>query len=83
MRDLEDQLRRKAANSFVPPSANPPGAPKPVPKKPTGRKRGAQPKHPPSNRLRLPPERLPYLVEAVCTHRAAALPQSHLQSAGR
>ena len=54
VRDLEDQLGRNATNSSLPPSANPPGAPKLPPKTPTGRKTGAQPGHPAHLRRRLP-----------------------------
>ena len=67
VRDLQARLGTNASNSSLPPSANPPGAPKPVQKKPTGRKRGAQPKHPPKNRLRLPPERLQHVIPLVPT----------------
>src|ERR1700737_2796664 len=72
--DLESQLREfqirlglNATNSSLPPSANPPGAPKPVQKKPTGRTRGAQPNHPPHNRTRLPPERVQHVIPLVPT----------------
>ena len=68
VRDLEDQLRRNATNSSLPPSANPPGAPKLPPKKPTGRKSGAQPGHPAHLRRRLPPERLRHTRDFVPRH---------------
>jgi transposase len=67
LRDLEARLGSNATNSSVPPSANPPGAPAPVQKKPTGRQRGAQPKHPPRSRLRLPRQRLQHLIPLVPT----------------
>jgi transposase len=62
LRDVEGQLREararlgtNATNSFVPPSANPPEAPKPVTKKRTGNPSGGQPGHPARLRQRLPP----------------------------
>ena len=63
--ELESQLREalarlgtNATNSSVPPSANPPGAPKPVTRKRTGKKPGGQPGHPARLRQRLPRERI-------------------------
>jgi transposase len=58
VRDLEARLGPNASNSSIPPSVNPPQAPAPVQKQPTGRKPGGQPGHIPHLRLRLPPERL-------------------------
>ncbi|SRR5579871_2012713 len=46
-RDLLGRLGQNATNSSLPPSANPPQAPKPVVKEKTGKKSGAQPGHPP------------------------------------
>jgi transposase len=43
--ELEETTRTNALNSSLPPSANPIGAPRPVSKRPTGRKRGAQVGH--------------------------------------
>jgi transposase len=68
VRDLEDQLGRNATNSSLPPSANPPGAPKLPPKTPTGRKTGAQPGHPAHLRRRLPPQRLQHTRDFVPRH---------------
>ena len=68
VRDLEAQLGRNATNSSLPPSANPPGAPKLPPKTPTGRKTGAQPGHPAHLRRRPPPERLPHTRDFVPRH---------------
>jgi len=45
VRELEERGRVNASNSSLPPSANPIGAPRPVTKRPTGRKRGAQVGH--------------------------------------
>ncbi len=73
--DLEAQLREalarlgaNATNSSVPPSANPPQAPKPVVKTPTGKKSGAQPGHRAHLKRRLPPERLTRTVPFVPRH---------------
>lgn len=45
VRELEETTRTNAANSSLPPSVNPIGAPRPVTKRPTGRRRGAQVGH--------------------------------------
>jgi transposase len=77
LRDLHARLGTNASNSSLPPSANPPGAPKPVVKKATGRKPGAQPGHTPNARLRLPPERLAHVIALVphrCERCRAPLP---------
>jgi transposase len=75
--ELRSQLNRNSSNSSSPPSVDPPGAPKPVIKTPTGRKPGGQPGHPGRHRHRLPPERVtkivPY-VPAICTHCQTPLP---------
>jgi transposase len=62
VRELQQRLGINASNSSLPPSANPPQAPKPVAKKRTGRRPGGQPGHPPRLRQLLPPERV------TCTH---------------
>jgi transposase len=77
VRDLKARLGQNASNSSLPPSANPSGAPKPVVKKPTGRKPGGQPGHPPHMRVRLPFKRLKeviHYVPKVCEDCQAALP---------
>jgi transposase len=77
VRDLKARLGQNASNSSLPPSANPPDAPKPVVKTPTGRKPGGQPGHPPHLRLRLPPERLQqtiHYIPQVCEECQAVLP---------
>jgi transposase len=68
VRDLQARLGVNASNSSLPPSANPLGAPKPVVKKPTGRRPGGQPGHEPHLRCRLPAERLAEVVPFVPTH---------------
>jgi transposase len=57
VRDLQARLGQNSSNSSLPPSANPPGAPKPVAKK-TGRRPGGQPGHPARLRHLLPAERV-------------------------
>jgi hypothetical protein len=52
VRDREARLGENVSNSSLPPSANPPDAPKPVVKKRTGRKVGGQPGHRGLSRLR-------------------------------
>jgi transposase len=68
VRDLEERLGRNSSNSSLPPSADPPAAPAPVVKQPTGRKAGAQPGHPAHLRQRLPAERLQHVRPLVPTH---------------
>src|SRR5262245_25352515 len=68
LRDLQARVGANASNSSLPPSANPPGAPTPVVKEATGRKRAAQPGHEPHARLRLPPQRLAHVI-ALVPHR--------------
>jgi transposase len=77
LHELRVQLTRNSSNSSSPLSADPPGAPKPVVKTPTGRKPGGQPGHQGHHRRRLPPERVnqivPYLP-TICDHCQALLP---------
>jgi transposase len=65
VRDLTARLGTNASNSSTPPAANPPQAPKPVTKAPTGNKPGGQPGHPAHLKRRLPPERLTRTVSLV------------------
>jgi transposase len=67
-RDLSARLGTNATNSGTPPSANPPDAPKPVTKAPTGNRPGAQPGHPAHLKHRLPPERLTRTIAYVPRH---------------
>jgi transposase len=56
---MRERLTRNANNSSTPPSRNPLDAPPPnTGRKPSGRKRGGQPDHPPANRQRVPREQL-------------------------
>jgi transposase len=66
--DLEARLGTNSSNSSVPPSANPLDAPKPVAKKKSKRRRGAQPGHPPHLKRLLPPERVNHTVVFRPTH---------------
>ena len=75
VRQLEARLGKNASNSSLPPSANPPQAPPPVVKTPTGKKRGAQPGHPPLLRQRLPPQRVPKSSTSCPRPAAAAKPR--------
>jgi transposase len=77
VRDLQARLGVNATNSSLPPSTNPPAAPKPVTKAPTGKKRGAQPGHSPLLRRRLPAQRVSRAVvfaPAHCDRCRAPLP---------
>src|SRR5437016_736738 len=68
VRDLLARLGTNSANSSVPPSANPLGAPKPVVKKKSQRKRGGQPGHPPHLKQLLPSERVNEFKPFVPSH---------------
>jgi transposase len=67
VRDLLAQVGRTASNSSLPPSANPPAAPKPVVKDRTGRAPGGQPGHAPGQRVRLPADRVQQVIDHVPT----------------
>lgn len=74
---LGERVRRNSSNSSMPPSSNPPDAPKFPKKKPSGRKRGGQPGHPPQPRSWLPAEQVDEviaLVPKVCADCQAPLP---------
>src|SRR5262249_60766160 len=68
VRALQARLGQNASNSSLPPSSNPPHAPKPVVKKRTGKQTGGQPGHLGLSRLRLPPERGQHTIPLVPTH---------------
>ena len=79
IRELKARLNTHSGNSSLPPSANPPGVPKPPPKPPTGRKSGGQPGHPGHTRLRLPRERVSQTLHHVperCEACGAGLPSN-------
>jgi transposase len=63
--ELEARLATNATNAGIPPSANPPDAPKLPPKKPTGKKPGGQPGHTAHLKRRLPPARVNQVVTFV------------------
>ena len=65
VRDLNARLGTNATNSGLPPSANPPGAPKPVTKARTGKRPGGQPGHAAHLKRRLPPGRVDKVVTFV------------------
>src|SRR5438034_4318628 len=65
---LEARSGANSSNSSLPPSANPLGAPKPVVKQKSKRKRGGQRGHPPHRKELLPPERVDHLVPFVPDH---------------
>jgi transposase len=77
VRDLKAKLNTHSGNSSLPPSANPPSAPKFPPKPPTGRKPGGQPGHKGHSRVRMPAERVNEVVRyipATCQRCKAPLP---------
>jgi len=79
LREARGEVRATARNSSLPPSANPPGAAKPVVKKPTGRPTGAQRGHQGHGRKLLPPEQVDHIVQyrpTECERCGTALPPS-------
>ena len=77
VRELLAQLQRNSSNSSTPPSANPLDAPKPVAKRPTGRRPGGQTGHRGHHRVRLPADRVNEIVTyvpSICTGCQAPLP---------
>ncbi len=68
IRDLNARLGQNASNSSLPPSANPPSAPKPVVKKRTGRRTGGQPGHLGRTRVRLPASRVAHVIPLIPSH---------------
>jgi transposase len=61
--ELERRLNRSSRNSSLPPSQDPPSAPKRPGWKGSGRKRGGQPGHEGRHRRLLPPEQVDEIVE--------------------
>lgn len=86
VKELEERLSINATNSSLPPSANPRWAPKPVAKKPTGRKRGAQIGHKGHGRKLLDSQAVDDRIEyrpSVCTHCQASLEHQPAELVGR
>lgn len=78
LRQQRERSGRNSSNSSIPPSSNPVDAPRTkTPKEPSGRHRGGQPRHPPTNPGVMPPEALtePPLVcrPETCAHCQAPL----------
>jgi transposase len=74
---LEQRLGNHSGNSSIPPSANPPHAPRPKPKAPSKRRRGGQPGHQGHSREKVPPGRVDVVVDHVpeaCSRCRASLP---------
>jgi transposase len=79
LREARGEAPATACNSSLPPSANPPGAAKPVVKRPTGRSTGAQKGHKGHGRKLLPAEKVDRIVvhrPTECEDCGAALPPS-------
>ena len=84
--ELEQRLNRNSTNSSLPPSANPPQAPKPARKQPTGRRIGAQKGHPGHGRKPLPPQQVDHFIQhrpSHCQHCLADLPAGGGQMTAR
>jgi transposase len=74
---LEARLGQNSSNSSRPPSSDPPAAPRPLKRGPSGRKPGRQPGHVAHQRPLVPPERVDHLVTVWperCAHCGRALP---------
>lgn len=72
--ELEEQIRLNSSNSSKPPSSDGPGGGKKSgrrPKKPSGKKRGAQPGHPGHHRPLAPEDELSQIVECPPPERCA------------
>jgi transposase len=83
---LQQKLDRNSRNSSIPPSANPPHAPPPVVKTPTGRHIGAQAGHPGYCRAVLPPEQVDEVIEhrpRRCQRCRRPLPDDGAEVVGR
>lgn len=77
VRDLRARLQQNSTNSSRPASTDTPDVPRPKPKPPATKKRGAQPGHQPFLRQRLPSERIRQVIihaPTQCGHCHAALP---------
>jgi len=79
IRELEQSRRPTASNSSIAPSTNPIGAPKPVIKRPTGRKPGGQVGHRGVGHKLLPLEKMDQVVRhrpKICKHCLASLQEN-------
>jgi transposase len=79
IRELEQAHRPTASNSSIAPSANPIGVPRPVVKKPTGRKPGGQVGHRGAGHRLLPVQKMDQVVRhrpKICKHCLVSL-QEH------
>ena len=84
--DLEIRLGQDSSNSSRPPSSDPPQAPKPRQRAPTGRKRGGQSGHSGTFRALLPVEQVDDVVSVVpehCRHCHQPLPSGTPQRRSR
>ena len=61
--DLTRQLAQNSSNSSKPPSSDGPAAPRQAPRKPSGKKRGAQPGHKGAYRVQVPPDQVDHVVD--------------------
>jgi hypothetical protein len=66
--DLDQRLGGNTSNSPIPPPADPPSAPRPVVKRPTGRMTGGQPCHHGHSRQRLPRQRVAHVIPLIPSH---------------
>lgn len=79
LKEARGEGRPTASNSSLAPSANPPGEPCPVKKKPTGRPTGAQKGHKGHGRKLLPPQKVDQIVShrpSHCAHCQTSLDES-------
>lgn len=63
--DLEARLGQNSTNSSKPPSSDPPGTMRKLPKAPSGRKPGGQPGHPKRERELLPVDQVDKVVDLI------------------
>ena len=68
IRQLEARINQNSKNSSLPPSTDKPHTKPAPPRKPTGKKRGAQPKHRKHDRVILPPDEIIDHKPSHCQH---------------
>jgi transposase len=61
--ELTRQLGQNSSNSSKPPSSDGPAAPRQAPRKPSGKRRGAQLGHMGHHRVRVPPDQVDHIVD--------------------